>query len=162
METQEKTLLDAIVTMLTETYAGPPDPSGTWFIDNEANSGVFGIIQGLSAEQASRSVNGTGEPGSTIAGNVEHLRWSLALANAVLRGEDFSLNWKESWGVRSTDQEGWERLQRTLREEYEAQRQALTNLTHLPEGDDLTGILAMLPHGAFHLGLIRQMVERVR
>jgi len=30
------------------------------------------------------------------------------------------------------------------------------------QGDYLNGVLALIPHAAFHLGLIRQMIERVR
>jgi hypothetical protein len=30
------------------------------------------------------------------------------------------------------------------------------------QGDYLNGVLALIPHAAFHLGIIRQMIERVR
>jgi hypothetical protein len=33
--------------------------------------------------------------------------------------------------------------------------------TDLPE-EYLTGLLALLPHAAYHLGVMRQMLERVR
>jgi hypothetical protein len=42
-------VLNAVVELLTEAYAGPPDPNRTWFIDNESDSGIFGILSGVSA-----------------------------------------------------------------------------------------------------------------
>jgi len=67
-------VLNSIVYLLTEAYAGPPDPSSTWFIDNEPDSGVLGIIASVTAAEASSSVDGRGESDTTIAANAEHLR----------------------------------------------------------------------------------------
>ena len=61
------TLKQSILTLLTEAYAGPPDPHETWFVDNAPDSGIFGAIRGLSAAQASRSVDGSGRRGTTVA-----------------------------------------------------------------------------------------------
>jgi hypothetical protein len=147
--------------LLTEAYAGPPDPSSTWFIDNEPDSGILGTLAGVSAAEASQPVDGAGKHGSTIAANIEHLRWSLAQSNAALRGEPFQENWGESWRLLNADPAGWDRLRSELRTEFEALREAIQNQMDF-SGEDLTGVLALLPHAAFHLGLIRQMIERVR
>ena len=155
------TLITSINKLLTEAYAGPPDPKATWFIDNEPDSGILGILAGLSAAEASLSVDGSGNPGTTIASNAEHLRWSLANANSALRGEPYQGKWSESWNLLGSDDEGWDRLRSELRSEFETLREALKRQTELP-GDYLNGVLAMLPHAAYHLGTIRQMVERVR
>jgi hypothetical protein len=155
------TLVNSIAVLLTEAYAGPPDPSNTWFIDNEANSGILGLLEGISAQEASHPVDGAGKPGSTIAANAEHLRWSLAMSNAAIRGEEFQANWKESWRLIEIDPAQWDRLQAQLRIEFETLRQALLKQSELP-GDYLTGVLALLPHAAYHLGTIRQMIERVQ
>jgi hypothetical protein len=61
------TVLNSVVELLTEAYAGPPDPSTTWFIDNAPNSGVLGMLEEVSALEASKSVDGSGETGTTIA-----------------------------------------------------------------------------------------------
>ena len=45
MQTNE--VLQSIITLFSEAYAGPPDPSSTWFIDNEPDSGILGIIGGV-------------------------------------------------------------------------------------------------------------------
>jgi hypothetical protein len=155
------TLIDSIVTLLTEAYAGSPDPRSTWFIDNEPDSGLLGLLGGVSAAEASRSVDGSGQPGTTIASHVEHLRWSLANVNGTLRGEAWQPNWGESWKLNEADEAGWDRLRQALRTEYETLRALLGQQTALP-GEFLNGTLALIPHAAFHLGMIRQMLERAR
>jgi hypothetical protein len=154
-------LLDSITTLLTEAYAGPPDPSSTWFIDNEPDSGILGILKNVSAQEASISVDGSDQPGTTIAANAEHLRWSLAQANGAMRGETYQGKWKESWELLHVDDAGWDRLRSALRTEYETLCQAIKSQTELP-GPFLNGVISLLPHAAYHLGTIRQMVERVR
>ena len=48
-------LIELIVTLITEAYAGPPNAKSTWFVDNEPDAGIFGAIKGITASQASRS-----------------------------------------------------------------------------------------------------------
>jgi hypothetical protein len=153
-------LMKSVVELLNEAYDGPPDPSSTWFIDNEPNSGILGLLAGVSAAKASQPIDGRGEPGSTIAAHAEHLRWSLAMMNAAIHGEPFG-NWKESWRLLETDNAGWDRLRAELRSEFNKLLEALKRQTELEE-EYLSGLLALLPHAAYHLGTIRQMIERVR
>lgn len=153
--------INSFVELLTEAYDGPPDPSSTWFIDNEPNSGILGILEGVSAEEASKSVHEEGERGSTIAANAEHLRWSLTNFNAAMRGEPYSTKWSESWDLLHTDQAKWDRLRSDLRMEYEALRAGLRDRDQIPE-EYFIEVLAILPHAAYHLGTIKQMIERVR
>jgi hypothetical protein len=154
-------LLNAVVYLLTEAYAGPPNPAETWFIDNEPNCGILGVIAGLSAAEASTSADGSGQAGSTIAANVEHLRWSLAQFNAAIRGQSLEERWEESWKLLTVDTAAWERLRTALRVEFETLCAAFKQQEHLPE-EYLTGTLAVLPHAALHLGTIRQMSARIR
>jgi hypothetical protein len=155
------TVIRAVVDLLTEAYDGPPNPASTWFIDNEPNSGILGVLEGVSAAEASTPVDSSGEAGATIAGNTEHLRWSLAMMNAAVRGEAFEEKWSESWKVRQADEAAWERLRKDLRTEFETLGQALSRQTELPE-EYVIGTIALLPHAAFHLGVMRQMIARVR
>jgi len=155
------TLINSIIELLTEAYAGPPNPKATWFIDNEPDSGILGILKSVTAVEASTSVDGSGKSGSTIASNVEHLRWSVANANAAIRGKPYNPNWAESWELLDADEAAWDRLRQELRLEYEALSEAIKMQEDLP-GDYLNGVLGLIPHAAFHLGVIRQMIERVR
>ncbi|HUS15628.1 MAG TPA: hypothetical protein VM536_11505 [Chloroflexia bacterium] len=156
-----KALINSVIILLTEAYAGPPDPSTTWFIDNEANSGILGALEGVSAAEASRSVDSGGQEGSTIAANAEHLRWSLAQFNAAIRGGAHEGRWEESWHVISLGEADWDNLRRRLREEFETLCGLLKAQEALPE-EFISGTLASVAHAAFHLGLIRQMIARVQ
>ena len=82
------------------------------------------------------------------------------MANAAIRGEPLG-DWKESWRLLYADDAEWDRLRSALRSEFGTLRGALQSQANLPE-QYLTGILALLPHAAYHLGTIRQMIERVR
>jgi hypothetical protein len=154
-------LINSIITLLTEAYAGPPNPNATWFIDNEPDSGILGLLDTVSAAEASISVDGSGNPGTSIAAHAEHLHWSLHNMNIAMHGEPFG-NWKESWNLQNADPQEWDRLRSELRREFEQLLENLRQQTDLPDNDYLTGGLALLPHAAYHLGNIRQMIERVR
>jgi hypothetical protein len=153
-------VINSVVELLTEAYDGPADPSSTWFIDNTPDSGVLGLLEDVSALEASKSVDGSEETGTTIAAHTEHLRWSLAMMIAAIRGEPLG-EWKESWRLLYSNEDEWERLRGSLRAAFETLREALKSQTDLSE-EYLTGLLALLPHAAYHLGVMRQMIERVR
>jgi hypothetical protein len=155
------TLTQALSDLLIEAYAGPPDPSRTWFIDNRPDCGIQSEIKNITAAEASRSVDGSGTSGSTIAANTEHLRWSLANANRALRGEQYQPNWNESWALIEADEAKWNALREALRSEYERLLDAVKQKQDLSE-DELLDTMALVPHAAFHLGILRQMIERVR
>ncbi|OGO65984.1 MAG: hypothetical protein A2029_06465 [Chloroflexi bacterium RBG_19FT_COMBO_47_9] len=158
MQTNE--VLQSIITLFSEAYAGPPDPSSTWFIDNEPDSGILGIIGGVSTSEAAWSSKNN-EPGTTIAAHVEHLHWSLANANAALQGKPYNSNWKESWNTLDTDELKWAQLKQDLKTEFEALRLNLQKQTEL-SGKTMPGVMALVPHAAYHLGTIRQLIERAR
>jgi hypothetical protein len=153
-------IIKSIVTLFSEAYAGPADATSTWFIDNEPDSGILGLIANVSAVEASRSTN-RGQPGTTIAAHVEHLRWSLANANAALQGKPYQGNWSESWNTLEANEEAWERLRSDLKKEFELLKGILQKQNEL-SGDILTGVMALIPHAAYHLGTIRQLIERAR
>jgi len=164
-ETQVKdipvsTITDSIITLLLESYPGPPDPNATWFIDNEPDSGILGILRDVTADEASKSVDGTGTPGTTIASHAEHLHWSLANMNRAMSGGEFG-NWSESWDLKQANAAEWDRLRSELQKEFEILCLGLRNQTEI-EPQYLTGGLALVAHAAYHLGNIRQMKERVR
>jgi hypothetical protein len=154
------TVIQSIIMLFSEAYRGPSDPASTWFIDNEPDSGILGIIASITSEEASWSSQ-PNEPGTTIAGHVEHLRWSLADANCALHGKKHQGNWKESWNTLDADQARWEKLKMELDAEFETLLETIYQQTEL-EGDYLTGIMALIPHAAYHLGTIRQLLERAR
>jgi hypothetical protein len=158
MDTQD--VIQAIIILFSEAYGGPSDPASTWFIENEPDSGIFGLIAGVSASEASWSTERR-QPGTTIAGHIEHLRWSLANANGALQGKPYQGNWSESWNTLDADEEKWEQLCNDLKKEFELLKENLLEKQEL-RGEYLLGVMALIPHAAYHLGTIRQQIERAR
>jgi len=156
------TLTQSIVELLTEAYIGPPDEnSPTWFNDNDPDAGIFGQIRNVTAAEASASADNTGNPGTTVASHIEHLRWSLANASGAMRGEPYQSNWKASWTVTSINGQQWDDLRQQLRHEFDTICGLIQQQGQL-EGPFLNGLLALVPHAAYHLATIRQILERVR
>ena len=155
-----KTFFEVLSVMLVEAYDGPPDPRSTWFIDNEPDCGILGTVKHINAQQASISMDGKMSAGSTIASHVEHLRWALMNVNNAIRGELYQPVWKESWLVTEVTGQAWDDLRAALHSEYLTMMDLINNQTGL-EGGELYGAMALAPHAAFHLGILRQMIERV-
>jgi hypothetical protein len=158
MDTKE--VIQSIITLFSEAYSGPTNASSTWFLENEPDSGILGLIARVSASEASYSTH-RNQPGTTIAGHMEHLRWSLANANGALQGKPYQANWSESWNTLEVDEAKWEQLRSDLKKEFELLRENLQENKEL-KGEYLTGVMALIPHAAYHLGTIRQQIERVR
>ncbi len=143
--------LESIKILLAEAYTGTTQQS--WFSDHGAGSGLFATLEKVSAEDASGK---TGH--SSIAAHTNHLRWSLAMSNALMRGQQPSRNWAESWEIKSVTTEEWAALKNNLHLEYE------TLITELPNGFDpnnpmMTTVgISLVAHAAYHLGAIRQMI----
>jgi hypothetical protein len=148
-ETFRKVLLE----LVSEAYDGP-NKAYTWFIDNAPKSGVLGTLEDISSEEASRTFV---ENGSSIAAHTEHLRWSLALSNAYMRGEQPKSPWSESWLVKTVNADEWNTLRANLRGEYETLRGGIEKQQDFSDEQILTGAFAFVGHAAYHLGAIRQM-----
>ena len=117
------TFVSVIRDLLGEAYAGRAQ-APTWFIDHGAHSGVLGTLESIDASDASRA---TVSGGSSIAAHANHLRWSLRMTNAMMRGQPASRDWAESWAVRRVDDAAWTRLRAELKREYEQLLEALPN-----------------------------------
>lgn len=153
---QTDPFVQSMLALFTEAYQGSPY-SYTWFI--EGKECLFETLKPLSAEQASQAV---GRDGSTIAAHTEHLRWSLALANAFARGEHPNVDWEESWTVHEVSQQIWDQLRTDLRAEFETLREAMQANSDWSDDQMRLGAFALVPHAAFHLGAILQMTAHIK
>jgi len=137
--------------MLREAFEGPPGP-WTYFTDTAPGSGLFGTMDGLSAAQASR-VAGPGH--TTIAGHLQHLTSSVALARRGLLGESASRDRSRSWTVATVDDAEWAAVRARLRDEYHKLLVAVE--THATWDEDAWGTaMGAIAHAAYHLGAVRQ------
>jgi hypothetical protein len=142
-----------LLELFSEAYDGP-NHAYTWFIDNAPKSGLLGTLEDISSEEASRTFS---DNGSTIAAHTEHIRWSLALGNAYMRGEQPKSSWSESWLVKTVSETEWNTLRSNLRTEYEAFRVGIEKQKDFSDEQILTGAFGAVAHAAYHLGSIRQM-----
>jgi hypothetical protein len=151
----QTTALGSVVELLAEAFEGPRDPNITWFVSNQPGSGVFGTLDAMTPQEASRAP-GTGR--RSAAAHASHLAFSLRIAAAQLRGEHPVVNWAESWAVSSVDERGWSGLRSSLRAEYQALRAQLAAETAMG-AEALTAAMAVVAHSAYHLGALRQIAQ---
>ena len=145
--------------LFSELVDGANDPSGAFML----NSGDVGLLQSLdrlSAAAASRSLNG----GATIAAHAQHLRYGLSLMNrwAAEGGNPFAdATWEAAWKTATVSETEWEEIRNGLRDEAHRWMQALSSSRDVSDVE-LTGIIASIPHLAYHLGAIRQIDKDAR
>lgn len=159
METLPREMvMKALTDVMAEAYEGPADPRGTWFVDNAPDAGVFGVLDGISADGASRA---PGPGRATLAAHAGHLRFSLEVSRRWISGERPRADWRESWAVSSVGEEEWRALKAALRDEYAELRRVLDAM---PVFDPVsfTSMVAALAHAAYHLGAMRQLALAVR
>jgi hypothetical protein len=157
----QQSFINAVRTLMHEAYVGPEHPERTWFVDNERDAGFLGLLDRVSAEQASRVV---GYPdAASIASHANHIRFALNLVNRAARGEDaFSdADWTGSWNVVAVGELEWARLRAAVRSEYEALVATLETGPQWADPVMMTGAMAVIAHGAWHLGGLRQLVTIV-
>lgn len=154
-------LVEAVAALLEEIHVGPPDPRSTWVTSNEPGSGVLGTLEAIPADVASRPP----APGmNTIAAHAEHLRYAMELATRALGGEDAyaTADWAGSWRTQTVDGPQWDALRAALREQHRRLLAALRDRREWSDRDTLWGVLALVGHGAYHLGAIRQIARLLR
>jgi hypothetical protein len=148
-------VIGQLTAVLSEAFDGPPGNS-SYFTDSRRNTGLFGTLGPLSAEQAS-----TPFAGSTIAAHVHHLVFSLEASSAWIHGDRSSRDWGSSWRVSRVDEAGWTKLREDLRRGYAELRSAVDE--HATDGVDAAGgAIAVVAHVAYHLGAIRQKTAALK
>lgn len=139
---------------LTETFESPPKPSSA-YLDQKA--GLFETLAHVLAEAASRPIT---ETGTSIAAQVNHIRFYLDVLAQFMDGRTEKVNWQNSWQVNEVTPEAWESLKEDLRATYGRISQRLKGIERW--GDDEVGdSMAIVIHTAYHLGAIRQIMHVV-
>lgn len=142
-----------------ELLEGMPEGEPTWVTSGGRAGGVYGLLDDLSAEQASRPVPG-GE--ASVAAHAEHLRWAIALVNAFFRGAQPGGDWSESWKVSTVDHAAWADLRKALRKEGDELLANIPVKHQWTEEFAINGALTSLGHTAYHLGALRQMAKAAK
>ncbi|MGE7589852.1 hypothetical protein [Peribacillus sp. NPDC101480] len=143
-------LKSSIKMLLKETFEGPGN-DGSYYTDSRPNTGIFGTLDGLTAEDASRSING-----STIAAHSDHTRYYLWVIRTMISGTDFEKDWDESWTIAQVDEVKWAEIREGLHKEYVT---LFKEIDTIDLGKWLTNVNATIAHSAYHLGALRQMLK---
>jgi hypothetical protein len=154
-----ESFLEAIAMLLEEVHVGPPDPRATWITSNRPSSGFLGTLDTLPAGVASQAP----APGlNTIAAHAAHLRYALSLALRAMHGENpyAAAKWEESWRIQTVDEAAWTKLRSDLRSVHGELAAAIRSGPPLQDPDVFKGVIALVGHGAYHLGAV-QAINRV-
>jgi hypothetical protein len=130
------------------------------FVLNTGDVGLMRSLDGISAADASRSVN----DGATIAAHVQHLRYGLSLMNrwAEHGGNPFAdARWDQAWTIVDVDAAAWDEIRSGLRHEADRWVGVLQTPRDVTEVE-FTGLIASAAHLAYHLGAIRQIQKGAR
>ncbi|HVE72869.1 MAG TPA: hypothetical protein VNI54_15995 [Thermoanaerobaculia bacterium] len=140
-----------LLSVLAEGYEGPRS-SLSYFLDDSPDAGLRRTLARLSAAYASKEVGG-----NSVAAHAHHILFSFEAFRAFIEGDRNLRDWNESWRVSAVDDEQWKTLQGDLEREYALLREAVRGA----EGDEaLRGSLAAVTHLAYHIGAIRQKLQR--
>ena len=126
----------------------------------DRGTSLFETLATISAAEASRPVSSSC---ASIAAQVEHVRFYLAVLERYLRGEAVGkVDWQASWRLTTVTPEEWAALQVRLGEAYRSVSAVMRGLETWDGEHDIGGALAIVVHTAYHLGEIRQALCTVR
>lgn len=154
MGTENKSYLftKELLELLDETF------EHTQGIYLDKGNSLFDTIEKVSAGDASKPGSAGG---TTIAGQIEHVRYYLRLLASDLLKSDFGkVDWQDSWRMTEVTNKEWEALKGELRKTYQSVESAIKKVEKWEGEDDFGASLAILAHTAYHLGAIRQMLSR--
>jgi len=150
--------LQPFLDILREVYVGA-GAQHTFVIDNAPDTGILSTIKNISAKEASTPSH---DGGSTIAAHTGHLKWSLDYAMEFFNGNQPHWDWNDSWKRIAVTETEWAALQEELTEAYNRIAAATKNVKDWSHPAFVKGVLALLPHAAYHLGAIRQLMLIVK
>lgn len=147
-------IISSLLNLLEELYVGSTGKD-TWVIDQKPGYGFTKTIEQVDAKQASTP---TVEGGSTIAAHTEHLRWSILVALEFFNGKMPTPDWADSWKIKQVNEEEWKKLQQDLLKAYQDLKAAIAERKDWSNEQFNQGVLALVPHAAYHLGAIKQLI----
>lgn len=145
--------LKDILYLLRETFEGSPEGQPGAYLDR--GTGLFSTLQNLTAEQASRSVNGM-----TVAAQTEHAKFYLDRLCEYMAGRTEPVHWEQSWLIETVSEEEWDTLREAVKKSYENVLLTFAE-TKIWNQRKIGFAVAIITHTAYHLGAIRQIVKNL-
>lgn len=121
----------------------------------DKGTSLFETLAEISAEQASQPMGNC----ASIAAHVGHTRYYLLVLEDRMFSRDLSyVNWDAIWNeLSAVDEAEWARMIADLRSDYERVKSHLDNAEQWEGITELSSMLGIIAHSAYHLGEIRQM-----
>jgi hypothetical protein len=147
--------LPAILLLFRECFEGRAEGNDyTWFV--EGREGIFDALESTGAETASIKPSPSC---ASIAAHTFHIRYALRGANAYLGGPPQEGDWESSWAKQTVNEEEWVELKKDVKYQYDFFLNYFQGELDFPDQEAVVGFVAQLPHMAFHLGAIRQIMK---
>jgi len=142
-------MVEQVIGALSEAFEGPRE-RWSYFTDTGRDGGLFGTLDRLDAETASRVLGTT-----SIAAHVNHVIFGLHASARWIEGDRTTHRWDDSWGMSAVDSQVWTRMQERLRAAYRDICRVV-ELFAMGSEEAMAGAVGALAHVAYHLGAIRQ------
>jgi hypothetical protein len=147
-EVSSPIITNAIQAALKMALSGDETQHG-WY------NGVLTALEGVSATRASRS---PGPGRTTVAAHAEHVRFTLRVVNAWVRGQQPEIDWADSWTVSSVTDAEWDALRADIRREFELMLEGVQGRAAW-RARGLEMLINNIAHTAYHAGAIRQILK---
>lgn len=122
----------------------------------DKGTSLFETLADISAAQASQPMGNC----ATIAAHVAHTHYYLRVLEDRMFSRDLSyVNWDQIWAeVSAVDEAEWAAMIADLRSDYERVKGHLDSADQWEGITELSSMLGIIAHSAYHLGEIRQMM----
>lgn len=124
------------------------------FLDGRTS--LLETLENITADEASKRI---AETGTSIASQVDHIRFYLKVSNDYIDGKKYKSDWQGSWKRKTVTKEEWDELRKQVREDYDNLIARLKSYADWNNEDRLGGQLGIIVHTAYHLGAIRQILK---
>lgn len=123
----------------------------------DQGTSFFETLDTLTAAQASQQISNRC---ATIAAHVAHTTFYLdTLDDLLLTKEQKKVDWAHIWQtISSVDDAAWQTQKNQLKASYQRVKGRLQDAENWQSEHELSCLLAIIAHSAYHLGEVRQMV----
>jgi hypothetical protein len=142
---------NTLPTIFSELVDGASQPA---YVLNNADAGLLRSLDKLSATAASHLTAN----GSSIAAQVDHVRYGLSVMNRWSAGEDpfADADWTTSWKKTRVTAVQWKQLRDELADEAHRWLESLKKPREIDQSD-MNTVVGSIAHIAYHVGAIRQI-----
>lgn len=127
---------------------------GTWFV--QGKEGLFDAFATVDARQASKKPS---PDCNSIAAHTFHILFALQGGNSYAGRPEPEGTWESSWAKQTVTDSEWSELAGRIKDEYDWHMHWVMTNEDWGDPEMTTGVMAQLPHMAYHLGAIRQLMK---